>query len=74
MSPVVHNARFGEVTYLSNKWVDDSGTHWFGKVEDEEDRWKTRISLSNHHRKNNLRELVHTHLNAGERRYKTFFN
>lgn len=71
---MVHNARFVEVTYLSNKWMDDSGAHWLGKVEDEEDRCKPNISLSNHHSKNNSRKWVHTHLKAWERRCKGFFD
>jgi len=40
---------FVEVTCLSNKWMDDSSTHWFGKVEDEEDRWKTGILFNNNY-------------------------
>ena len=53
--------------------MDDSSTHWFGKVEDEEDRWKTGMSFSNHYSKNDLREQVHAHLDAWERRCETFF-
>lgn len=52
--------------------MDDSSTHGFREVEDEEDRWTTPFNT--HHHKNESCEQVHTHLDARERGCATFFN